>query len=60
LDLPTSPPAFFREQAKLGLYAGEVFGAGYGSFVRLNFGCTRAFLTSAVERMAQALSRHAG
>ncbi|MDR6871737.1 cystathionine beta-lyase [Bosea sp. BE125] len=60
LDLPTSPQAFFLERAMLGLYAGEVFGAGYGSFVRLNFGCTRAVLTNAVERMAEALSRHAG
>lgn len=60
LDLPTSPQAFFLKHAKLGLYAGEAFGADYDVFVRLNFGCTRAVLTSAVERIAEALSQHAG
>jgi cystathionine beta-lyase len=60
LNLPHSPHAFFLSQAKLGLYAGEVFGADYGAFVRLNFGCTRAALTDAVARMAQAVSLHGG
>lgn len=59
LGLQQSPHAFFLSDAKLGLYAGEVFGAGYEDFVRLNFGCTRATLTEAVERMAAALSRRA-
>lgn len=57
LGLKETPHAFFLREAKLGLYAGEVFGAGYENFVRLNFGCTRAILTEAVERMAAALSR---
>lgn len=60
LGLKQRPHVFFLEEAKLGLYAGEVFGAGYEQFVRLNFGCTRATLTQAVERMAAALSRNAG
>lgn len=59
LGLQQTPHAFFLSDAKLGLYAGEVFGAGYEDFVRLNFGCTRATLTEAVERMAAALSRRA-
>ncbi|RDJ22409.1 putative C-S lyase [Bosea caraganae] len=55
LGLP-HPQSFFLKNAKLGLYAGEAFGAEYGSFVRLNFGCTQAVLTNAVERMANALA----
>ncbi len=60
LELKQTPHAFFLREAKLGLYAGEVFGAGYEAFVRLNFGCTRSTLTNAVERMAVALSRRIG
>ncbi|PZU92708.1 MAG: aminotransferase [Chelatococcus sp.] len=57
LDLGPSPQRFFLDEAKLGLYAGEAFGAGYEGFVRLNFGCTRATLLTAVERMAAAVAR---
>ncbi len=52
------PQSFFLGQAKVRLfYAGEVFGAEYGAFVRLKFGCARAVLSDAIERMAGALAR---
>lgn len=60
LALGPSPQRFFLEEAKLGLYAGEAFGTGYEGFVRLNFGCTRATLLGAVERMAAAVAQRAG
>jgi len=60
LDLGRSPHRFFLEEAKLGLYAGEAFGAGYEGFVRLNFGCTRATLAEAVDRMAASVAGRAG
>ncbi len=56
LNLGPSPQRFFLDDAKLGLYAGEAFGAGYEGFVRLNFGCTRATLAKAVEQMAAAVA----
>ncbi|WP_353181934.1 PatB family C-S lyase [Bosea sp. (in: a-proteobacteria)] len=59
LGIAGSPQSFFLRQAKVGLYAGEVFGAEYGAFVRLNFGCTRAVLSDAIERMAGALAGRA-
>jgi cystathionine beta-lyase len=59
LVLGRSAQGFFLDEAKLGFYAGEVFGAGYDAFVRLNFGCKRSSLAIAVERMAEAVSRNA-
>jgi cystathionine beta-lyase len=47
-------PARFFEQAGVGLYDGRVFDGD--GFVRLNFGCPRAQLAAALERMASALS----
>ncbi len=51
-----SPQEFFLRQAKVALSEGDWFGAGGEGFVRLNFGCTRATLTEALERMAAALA----
>jgi len=46
-------PARFFEQNGVGLSDGALFGAP--GFLRLNFGCPRTLLTTALERMAQAL-----
>jgi cysteine-S-conjugate beta-lyase len=52
-------PQRFFEAAGVGLSAGRDFGLGddYQSFVRLNFGCPRATLMQALERMRLALRR---
>lgn len=52
-DACLADPTKFFEQAGVGLYDGRVFG-GEG-FVRLNFGCPRAQLAQALDRMAAAL-----
>jgi cystathionine beta-lyase len=50
-------PVRFFEQAGVGLSDGRDFGQGdsYRRFVRLNFGCPRATLDRALERMTEAL-----
>jgi cysteine-S-conjugate beta-lyase len=55
-------PQRFFEAAGVGLSAGADFGLGsdYRHFVRLNFGCPRATLDAALERMQSALQRHTG
>lgn len=50
-----NPQQFFLERARVALQDGEWFGPGGEGFVRLNFGCTRATLAEALERMATAL-----
>lgn len=50
-----NPYAFFLERAKVALNDGAAFGAPGRGFVRLNFGCPRALLAEALERMRQAL-----
>ena len=50
-----SPCEFFLEKARVGLNDGVIFGKGGEGFVRLNFGCPRAVLTEALQRMKQAL-----
>jgi cystathionine beta-lyase len=50
-----NPTTFFQEQARVGLSSGESFGPGGEGFVRVNFGCPRAVLREALERMRQAL-----
>jgi cystathionine beta-lyase len=52
-DAGLADPTKFFEQAGVGLYDGRVFG-GEG-FVRLNFGCPRAQVEQALDRMAVAL-----
>lgn len=56
--LPGGPYQFFLERARVALNDGPDFGAGGEGFVRLNFGCPRATLTEALERMRAALEEH--
>ena len=49
------PSEFFLERAKVALNDGKDFGSGGNGFVRLNFGCPRAILTEALDRMKTAL-----
>jgi cystathionine beta-lyase len=53
--IPGDPCQFFLERARVALNDGAVFGQGGEGFVRLNFGCPRATLTAALERMRVAL-----
>ncbi len=52
-NLSTDDPAAFFEEAGVGLSNGGDFGAA--GFVRLNFGCSRSILLTALERMDKAL-----
>lgn len=54
-DLPEGPHHFFLKRAGVALNDGATFGRGGEGFVRLNFGCPRATLIDALERMATAL-----
>lgn len=56
--LPVDNPHQFFERAGVGLSAGLDFGDR--RFVRLNFGCRRALLDEALDRMAQACAALAG
>jgi cystathionine beta-lyase len=51
--LPVDNPQIFFEQAGVGLSPGGDFGAP--KFIRLNFGCQRALLEKALDRMEQAV-----
>ncbi len=51
-----SPYDFFLKKARVALNDGAWFGQGGEGFVRLNFGCPRATLAQALERMAEALA----
>jgi cystathionine beta-lyase len=53
--LPGNAHKFFLEEAGVALNDGATFGRGGEGFVRLNFGCPRATLEEALERMKQAL-----
>lgn len=53
--IPGNPHEFFLERARVALNDGADFGSGGEGFVRLNFGCPRATLTAALERMRAAL-----
>jgi cystathionine beta-lyase len=55
LDLPSAPAKFFLERAKVGVNEGEEFGVQGKGFVRLNFGCSRATLREALERILRAI-----
>ncbi len=56
-SIPGNPHEFFLEHARVALNDGAVFGEGGEGFVRLNFGCPRATLTEALERMREALDK---
>lgn len=52
-----NPYEFFLQQARVAMSDGATFGRGGEGFVRLNFGCARATLAEALERMRKALAR---
>jgi cystathionine beta-lyase len=54
--LGVTEPAGFFEEGGVGLSDGAPFGAP--GFVRLNFGCPRSLLETALERMRSAVSRN--
>ncbi len=51
-----NPYEFFLNKAKVALSDGTIYGTGGQGFVRLNFGCPRATLEEALQRMKQALT----
>ncbi len=51
------PGRFFLEEGRVALNEGATFGRGGEGFVRLNFGCPRAILEEALNRMKRALER---
>ena len=51
------PYRFLLEKAKIALNPGMEFGPGGEHFVRLNFGCARATLVEAMQRIKRALER---
>ncbi|MCS7055653.1 MAG: PatB family C-S lyase [Thermoflexales bacterium] len=53
--LADNPYRFFLERARVALSDGATFGPGGEGFLRLNFGCPRAQLLEALERMRAAL-----
>ncbi len=54
-----SPYEFFLQNAKVALNDGKAFGKGADDFVRFNFGCSRAMLEEALQRMKRALEQSA-
>ncbi|MHB1132691.1 MAG: MalY/PatB family protein [Chloroflexota bacterium] len=54
--LPGLPGEYFLREARVALGEGADFGAPGVGFVRLNFGCSRATLTAALEQMKAALA----
>ncbi len=50
------PYRFFLEKARVALNDGAMFGPGGQGFVRFNFGCPRAQMLEALERMRAALT----
>jgi cysteine-S-conjugate beta-lyase len=55
--LNESPYDFFLKNARIAFNNGDAFGTGGKGFVRMNFGCTRATLNEALNRMKSALQR---
>ncbi len=53
-SIPGNPHEFFLQQAGVALNDGATFGPGGAGFVRLNFGCPRALLMEALQRMRAA------
>lgn len=52
-----SPYEFFKENAKVALSDGRIFGRGGEGHVRLNFGTSRKLLEQGLERMRSALAK---
>jgi cystathionine beta-lyase len=57
LELPCPAGQFFLDRARVGLNAGESFGAKYRGFARLNFATPAPILREIVSRMAEAVRR---
>ncbi len=55
LALPEKPCEFFIREARVAMNDGATFGKGGEGFVRMNFGCPRPMLVSALEKMKTAL-----
>jgi cystathionine beta-lyase len=55
-DIPGTPYEFFLHEARVAVSDGLAFGQGGEGFVRLNFGCPRATLVEALDRMQTALA----
>ncbi len=55
--IPGKPHEFFLQKARVAVNNGEAFGPGGEGFVRLNFGCPRAMLVEALQRMKDALEQ---
>lgn len=53
--IPGNPYRFFLDKGRVALVDGEDFGPGGEGFVRLNYGCPRSILLSALDRMREAL-----
>jgi cysteine-S-conjugate beta-lyase len=51
-----SPHDFFLEKGRVAMNRGDDFGPNGAGFVRMNFGCPRAMLVEALERMKCALT----
>jgi cystathionine beta-lyase len=54
--LVEKPGEFFFNEARVALEDGSRFGRGGDGYVRLNFGCPRATLREALQRMSRALN----
>ena len=54
-SIPDIPHEFFLKQARVAVSDGAIFGQGGEGFVRLNFGCPRAMLNEALDKMTKAL-----
>ena len=50
-----NPAQFFLEKGRVGLNSGDWFGKDYSQFVRLNFGCQKASLLHALNRLKKSL-----
>jgi cysteine-S-conjugate beta-lyase len=55
-----NPYDFFLKKAHIAFNSGESFGVEGKGFVRLNFGCTKAMLNEALERMITAMQKNSG
>jgi cystathionine beta-lyase len=55
VGLPGKPHEFFLDRAKVALNDGGMYGQAGEGFVRLNFGCPRATLSAALQRMEAAM-----
>jgi len=58
-NLPEPPGKWFTENARVALNEGRSFGEDGAGFVRMNLACTRDTLTTALERMHEALASRA-